>query len=583
MNRKAHRIAIVAGAVCAILTLLLVGALYTLHTSWFRNRVKEKIIAAVEQVSGGRVEIRSFSYDWRTLTAEFHDFVLHGNEPNPGQPLFRADSVSVGLKITSVLRRDVDVASVVVKRPRIHLVVAPDGSTNIPVPRFQRVSLTQDVQALLNLKVRHFEFDDGLVDADLRRMPLSLSGENTFISLVYVRRGHRYDVKLSSRELHVNSGRIQPFSGSLAVDARLERDRLSIQNAVFISRHSTVQTSGTLRHFVHPVIDLRVSADVNASDLASIVKVDEIGRGKLTLQGTGHYDETTPFTFEGKLSGRDLEYRLRTFQFEKVNVDAQIFARREFLEFTHFVAGAMGGTLSGHMLLEHDRELRVDGTLAGLNIRAAARLVSRRDFPWSGIAAGPVHLRAALDGHWRDLTIQSNLGIMPASGAAPLSGEIDSTYRANGSILEFARSSLNVRNTHLSFAGSWGANLNVTLDSTNLDDLNPAFQFLGLVHAPAALPTVLPNGSAHFDGNIVGSLASPQISGNLALADFKAQSQTWDHFRSQFAASANSVQFMSVVLDQGRMHATADASAALKQWGLTNNSAFQLHAAFKAC
>jgi translocation and assembly module TamB len=61
------------------------------RTDWFRNMVREKIVAAVEIGTGGRVELGSFTFDWTHLRAQIRNFVLHGLEPAEAVPLFRAD------------------------------------------------------------------------------------------------------------------------------------------------------------------------------------------------------------------------------------------------------------------------------------------------------------------------------------------------------------------------------------------------------------------------------------------------------------------------------------------------------------
>ncbi len=80
MNWK-QRIVLVTGTAIAILVLLVAGAMYALQTSWFKQNVRERVISAVQQATGGRVEIGSFDYNWRTLSAEFRNFVVHGTEP----------------------------------------------------------------------------------------------------------------------------------------------------------------------------------------------------------------------------------------------------------------------------------------------------------------------------------------------------------------------------------------------------------------------------------------------------------------------------------------------------------------------
>lgn len=581
MNGRAKGLVIAAGAVCALLILLCASALYTLQTTWFRNKIKEKIIAAVEQVSGGRVEIQSFDYHWSTLTADFSDFVVHGTENISARPLFEADRVSVGLRVVSVLKRNIDVASVVVSRPRIDLSVASDGSTNIPAPRLRRVSVGQGMQALLDLKIGHLEFNDGLINADLKQIPISFRGEDTSVFLVYLGRERHYDVKLRSRKLQVNSDRLRSFSGSIQANARLERDRLWIQDAVFRSDHSNIQTSGTLRYFSRPVLDLQLSANFDASDLAAITKFDDLGRGHLDLQGAAHYDENSRLTVQGKLVGRDVAYRIKSVDFKKLNVDANFLFKLDCLEINHFRVEAIGSTLSGRLTLKNRRDLEISANLAGLNTRAAFALVGKSDLPWVGLVSGPVRLHTVWNKRWQNVDIQSKLAIGPGRGGIPLSGDIDVTYRANDGVIEFAQSSLNAGNTRLSFSGLWNSNLKVIFDSNDLSDLNPVLQFVAGHQKLSASPTLLRNGSAHFDGDVVGPLMAAQLNGTLSLVNFEAGGQNWDRLQSRLVASSRAIQLSSLAVDQGGLHATLDGSASLENWTITENSSFALRGGFR--
>ena len=57
---------------------------------------------------------------------------VHGTEPDPQAPLFRADRLAVGLTLVSVWRRKIDVQEIVLDHPVVHLWVDEQGHTNIP-------------------------------------------------------------------------------------------------------------------------------------------------------------------------------------------------------------------------------------------------------------------------------------------------------------------------------------------------------------------------------------------------------------------------------------------------------------------
>src|SRR4051794_11877924 len=99
------------GALTLLAIVIVTAGIVTLRSAWFHEQVRLRMVREIEKASGGRTEVGSFSFDWRTMQAEVKNFVLHGKE-RPGEPVFlRVEKVVVGLKIISAFRRDVDLAA----------------------------------------------------------------------------------------------------------------------------------------------------------------------------------------------------------------------------------------------------------------------------------------------------------------------------------------------------------------------------------------------------------------------------------------------------------------------------------------
>src|SRR6185437_12061885 len=118
-----------------LLIVIAIAAVVLVHSAWFHDKVRERIVFELEKATGGRAELGSYSLDWRDLRATVDNLVLHGKESPDQAPLFRASSITVGLKIVSLWKRDIDIALLAVQRPEVHIYVAPDGTTNLPSPK----------------------------------------------------------------------------------------------------------------------------------------------------------------------------------------------------------------------------------------------------------------------------------------------------------------------------------------------------------------------------------------------------------------------------------------------------------------
>ena len=125
-------------AVVVLLVLAGVTGVMVVRSAWFHDYVRRSIVAKVEQATGGRVELGSFSFDPATLTAQVSPLVLHGKEASDEPPLLRIESVKLGLRVLSVMERKVDLASLTVEKPQFRIVLYPDGTNNLPSPRGTR-------------------------------------------------------------------------------------------------------------------------------------------------------------------------------------------------------------------------------------------------------------------------------------------------------------------------------------------------------------------------------------------------------------------------------------------------------------
>src|SRR5689334_9350949 len=122
------RIALFSLSALVLLTIAVaVTGVYVAQSGWLREKVRQRIVDEASRASGGRVEIGPFRFDWKTLTAELDNVVVHGTEPEGQAPLLAIDRVVVELRIISLVERDFDVARVEVERVRAHLIVDANG------------------------------------------------------------------------------------------------------------------------------------------------------------------------------------------------------------------------------------------------------------------------------------------------------------------------------------------------------------------------------------------------------------------------------------------------------------------------
>jgi translocation and assembly module TamB len=571
-----------------VLLVMALGVWWVIESGWLKNTIRERVVAEVERTTGGRVELGGFTYDWQTLSAEFSNFTVHGSEPPAGPPLLRVDSLRVQLKIVSMLERDVDIASLVITRPAVYLLIRPDGTTNVPSPRIPVVKNRNVAEQLLALKIGHLELTNGLLQANNRRLPMDMRAEQVALKVNYNRRRLRtepsYDIALSSRDLQAGSaGVLRPTPFRLAASAHLERDHMTFRDLSLANGVSSVRASGTLNHFANPKLDFETAVDIEADEIARLVPYRDISGGRLALKGSGHYDAES-FSFFGQASARKASYVTQWFAVRDVNLDSSVVASDQGITFRHMVGTSHGAKFVGDAFVKQFKGLEIEGSTAGFQLNELGHYLPLtklpKPLPWSAITDGHVHLTVAFDPRDANFIIQTKMRLVASAPGIPVSGDVDLTYHQDGNLLTFAQSQVNLQNSQLSFAGPLSGQLQLTLDSSNLNDFKPLLDAAVEAVPAAAQPQLLAGGSAHFNGTFT-NIEDPKVNGQIALTHFRAQGQTFDRLTSHVAAAANAVEFQSLELQQGVARLNGHGTIGMRGWFVHGDSPLRADAQFQ--
>ena len=364
LNRRNVFIAFTTGI--AVLLMATIVIFYVLQTGWFMDQVRTRIVASVERATGGRVELGSLRYDWRTLSVELRRFTLHGTEPAGSPPLFTSDSIYVELKVLSLVKRSVDLSAVRVQGPNLYLLIRPDGTTNLPTPKIRRPNGKRVLEQLVDLKIKHFEWNNGTVQTNIQRVPLNVHASDVTALLTYDLAAPRYNFHVASQQLRVASSITVPAAGGLRVDGQLEKDRLLLQKIQYILPGSEINADLALTHFIRPTVDIHVDAGLAASEVSKVMRFPELRSGEVKVQGVAHYDASTPLNFQGKVRGTHLVYMTRSFGLKGFALESDVAADRKGVVLKRLSASALGGVLRGEGEIVGYQNLKLAGQISGL-------------------------------------------------------------------------------------------------------------------------------------------------------------------------------------------------------------------------
>ena len=245
-----------------LVVLVLTATVATVRTDWFRNYIRDKIVSATEDATGGRTEIGSFAFDWTHLRATIADFVIHGKEPAGSDPFLRAARVEVDLRLLSGFRRPWEIAYLGIDRPRANIIVLPDGSSNIPTPRVKSTSSKTPLQTIVDLAVGHFELKHGSLAVAEQKVELNLRGSNLQTKLWFDSRKAGYRGQVAFQPVYLVSGRNMPVNLKINVPVAIESDRIDFQNVSITTPSSSISINGSLQNLRDPQISGRMSGQI---------------------------------------------------------------------------------------------------------------------------------------------------------------------------------------------------------------------------------------------------------------------------------------------------------------------------------
>jgi translocation and assembly module TamB len=589
-----------AGGLAGLALVVVVAAVLVLRSAWFYEKVRERVVSTVETATGGRVEAGSFQFDWKRLRAEIGAFAIHGTEPSGKPPLFRARTVAVGLRIVSILKRDVDIQYLEVVDPRVYLTIDSDGRTNLPAPKIRGGRST--AESILNLAIGRFSLQNGVFEIESRgRVPFDARGRNLNAKFLYEQAGPRYRGELSMQPLEIAWGGYGPVPLDVAMAVTFEKNRIGVTSAKIATGDSRIDFSGAVEDLASPRGAFRYNLSASLADVNRILRVPELRRGTAEVTGNAVWAGSSNYSAIGRLHAYGVEYRDSFVRLQGFRVDAALAAgtggiglsavrlsgnevnlasqvpvegsiataglRGRNLEFHGVVVDALGGNFRGQVLVRNLDRYTVTGEIADLEARRVVALYRAERLPWDSLVSGQVNLEGSLL-RPIELRVSTNLDLAPGTESPPVHGQIAASYEARSGILDLGRSSVTLPSSHAVFSGAFGREMSVHLETRDLDDLLPA-----LGQSAARLPVKLASGGAVvFDGTVAGKPDDPRIAGRLRVTRFSYLATGFDSLDVDVNASPENLGLRNAVLVRGPSRAQFELAVGLNQWKTNDGS-----------
>jgi len=536
------------------------------------------LIHRMETLTGARVDIRTVSVGWFSLTATVNGLVVHGLEPASTEPLFSVEQARLGLRIDSFWGRRVGLNELVLQSPRLHMRVEKDGNNNLPSVKKKSGRQNSPQEVFLSLHVQRVEIKDGWLLYNNIRKLVAVEGGDLQLQLT---RGGQLEHPLYVGALHWESielarRRDVPVPANLSAKFSLGPEGFAVEQGVLDVGRSHVDVQARSNDLSAGNWTYRYRGWLDLLDLREAFRTPEIPLGRVDLRGEG---SLTDGKLEGKGSYAADNIKLSFEDFHSANLTsrASYILDEQGVVLPDFAAYALGGSVKGRITMRFDGlKFRADTKLQDIRLSLVALAIDHPGFPvdklhWdSVISADTVE---TWHDNFRDFDISARMHWDEpeelAPGHVPVTGDWKLRYRYEPDILDLAQLEFETPTSRGSITGVLHPK-NTALDMRlDLGSLEPWNDF---IHAIAGDKPGTPEagvrigGAFQWIGRLTGPGAGPEFQGHFHGEHMRYQDFALDSLDGDLTYSPNQLLINKGRAHRGAMEAEIEGRMQLSDW-----------------
>ena len=571
----------------ALVLIVVVGGYFYLQTNSFRSFAMRTIVEQVDEATGGQTQIQGFDFNVSTLTAHLYGIVVHGKESASEPPLLRVSSLTVRLKIQSVLHHEVTLRELLIDHPVAYVQVNGKGETNLPQAPPSKSSSHTNV---FDLAVGHVGLTNGEVNYKDKKMVLDADLHDFRTDITFDSVATRYVGSISYDNGHLRYGEHAPLPHSLAVKFNATPSAFALESAALKIASSTATLHADVTNYSSPTVSGSYDVRLHTQDFAAM-SPSARPAGDVLLTGELHYtdDKSRPALRNASLAGQVASEAItavssgRRIELRKLHGKYQL-ANGSFRA-NGLVADLLGGQINTDVEmrdLDTTPTSRVRATLHGISLRDTQRIAQQAELNRVSLVGnldGTVN--ASWSGSISNLRAHSDVFIR-ASGKSnassardiPVNGAIHADYDGPKSTLVLHQTTLRIPSASLTADGevSKRSQLQIQATASDLHQLAAlAASFSSKQTAPQAV-----SGSATLNATVQGSMQAPQISGRLNAQNLNVEGSEWRTAAFSLQADPSHIAISNgtlVAARQGR--ASFGANARLRHWSYAPSDPIQ--------
>src|SRR6266436_4636774 len=311
------------------------------------------LVNRLQNLTGSRVEVRTVSIGWFSLTANVNGLVIHGKEPPSTEPLLSAEQAKLGLRIDSFWGRRVSLNDLVLVQPRVHLRVDKDGSNNLPA--FKKCSSKEPLQqTLLDLHVRHVEIKDGWVLYNNLRSLVAVEGGDLRLNVTAGGTPEHplYLGTIDWDSIQLARRRDVPMPANLSAKFSVGGDGFTVEQAIVDVARSHLDVQAKTKNFESPDWTYRYRGWLDLLDIREAFRTPEVPLGRIDLRGEGTLASGI-VKGKGEFAADNIVLSFVDFHSANLTSRSSYVLEPDGVVLPDFAAYALGGSVKGRITMKY--------------------------------------------------------------------------------------------------------------------------------------------------------------------------------------------------------------------------------------
>lgn len=353
--------------------------------------------------------------------------------------------------------------------------------------------------------------------------------------------------------------RAVPTTVDLDSNAAVGNNKIEVTGLRVGLGHSNLEASGTLKG-PHGSGSLEFKSRMDLGELGLLEKVEARPEGTVVTNGNLKLDVNNNYDLGGNIQAQNVSFLSGGQRIRNVNLISAMHLDAHSLDLNGLRLAALGGEFDGDVDLHDLARYQVRGNLRSLNLRAVAAAMGQKQFAYDGTLSGRLEAEGDLKAAslLRSTSARAKLAIAPGHQGVPVSGRINADYRGGSDDLRVDNSYVALPHSRLDVDGRVGSELNISLITTDLDEL-----------LNQKSPVNLNGRQASFRGTVTGKLKSPRLAGHLSAGNFSVEGRQFDRLTADAEVSSTGASVQNGTLTRGAMQTQCSARVGLKDWKAT--------------